>query len=256
MIMNEITYILKMSYDGTKYYGWQKQPDVPTIQGELEKVLNKLWNVSIKTVGASRTDRGVHALDQCVSFSASQKFEPDELVKKLNLMLPQDISVRSAKISREKFNARFDACGKLYAYKIYFDKNPFKLRYSLWLNRHIETNEMEVIGELSELLIGEHNFSAFSIKKDLPENPVCNIKCAFWEFAYEKESIIFYINGDRFLHKMVRSLVGAILDIARGKFSPEIFKKMLDTGERIVEFKTASPKGLILEKVYYDEDFR
>ena len=253
--MDEITYILKISYDGTNYYGWQKQPDVPTVQAELENVLTKLWNKPIRTVGASRTDRGVHAQDQCVSFVAEKKFTEDELTRKLNLMLPQDIAVLSIKLSEEKFDARFDSIGKLYTYKIYFDKDPFKLRYSLWLARPMDMDDVEILGEVSQLLEGEHNFSAFSIKKDLPENPICNIKYAFWEFELDRNSITFYINGNRFLHKMVRSLVGAMLDVARGKFSAEIFAKMLDTGERIVEFKTAPPQGLTLEKVYYKEDF-
>ena len=125
------TYILHISYDGTNYFGWQKQPDVSTIQETLENALRKIFDdKSLKTTGSSRTDRGVHAEMQVVSFSAPQKYEADELTDRLNKMLPDDIAIVGARCADKKFNARFDAKGKIYRYKIISSKKALLSRYA------------------------------------------------------------------------------------------------------------------------------
>ena len=250
---DEVTYILLISYDGTDYYGWQKQPDKPTIQGVLEQNLFKIFNnPDIKTVGASRTDRGVHAIGQAVSFCAQPRYDPENLKWRLNKMLPHDISMINARIIHGKFNARFDALKKDYLYRISFIKKPLTMRYTWWINC-LSENVFARLKQTEEYLLGSHDFSAFSIKKELPDKPVCNIFNAHWELQDSNE-LHFHICADRFLYKMVRSLVGAMLNFARGKFTQKELLTMLNTGNRILEYPTAPPQGLTLMKVYYSED--
>jgi len=248
--MKEVTYILIVKYDGTEYYGWQRQPDLPTIQGSLEEVLSRLWDSRINTIGASRTDAGVHSLGQCVSFPANRKFEPEDILKRANMMLPEDIAIDSVRITSERFHARFDAIKKRYRYKILTEKDPIQARFGWWLNIMMPSDDfLDILNRISGHIIGEHNFSAFSIIKDLPEKPICNISMAKW--ILQEKQIHFIIEGNRFIHKMVRSLVGAMLGVVRGKWSEQIFIDMLNRAERIIQYRVAPPQGLILERVYY-----
>ncbi len=261
--MAEQTYILRIAYDGTDYFGWQKQLDVPTIQGILEMNLSKLFDIAIKTTGASRTDSGVHAIDQSVSFQAEPKYPADDLLRRLNRMLPDDIAVLDTKLISEKFHARYDAKGKRYRYSILTGKNPLEMRYACWLpNVSLSQNELPILNALSEKIIGTHDFSAFSILKSLPDKPLCTIFKAEWQYANHKSQftnhesqimLSFVIEGNRFLHKMIRSLVGAMISVASGKMKKDDFIKMLESGQRIVEYRIAPPHGLLLEKVFYEE---
>ncbi len=247
------TYILHISYDGTDYFGWQKQPDVPTIQETIENALLKLFSGStIKTTGSSRTDRGVHAEMQVVSFSAQRKYEADELANRLNKMLPHNIAIIAARCVDKKFSARFDSKGKIYRYKIVSSKEPLLSRYAWWLecSEIFSAKNIALLDRLAKSIIGEHNFSAFSIKKDIPDNPLCNIFNSYWEKENEK-TLLFFIEGNRFFHKMVRSLVGAMLDVARGHLDEKLFYEMLETGERLEQYRVAPPQGLMLMKVLY-----
>lgn len=248
------TYILHLSYDGTRYYGWQKQPNVPTIQGILETALRKIFSLSgdLKTTGASRTDKGVHAEDQVVSFSAQEKFRPDDLARRLNKMLPNDIAVVSAECTDERFNARFNAKSKVYQYLILLKKMPMKIQYGWWLKScKVDVKDaLPMLNELSAMVVGEHNFSAFAVQQDLPDDASCRIFNAIWRAPCEAE-LEFSIEGNRFLHKMVRSLVGAMLDTIRGRIDAKSFELMLNTGNRVCEYRTAPPEGLTLIKVNY-----
>ena len=247
--MESITYILRISYDGTNYFGWQKQPNVLTVQTVLEEALNKLFGTSIKTAGASRTDCGVHAEEQVVSFAAQRRYEPDDLPHRLNKMLPDDISVIRADVTDKKFSARFDSKAKIYRYEILLTKNPLRMRYGWWC-RKLSENSLPILNDAASLIIGTHDFSAFSILQDLPEEPLCNIIRAEWKLV-DSNASHFFIEGNRFLHKMVRSLVGAMIDIATGHISIDDFKTMLDEGRRVREFRNAPANGLTLVKVRY-----
>ena len=159
-------------------------------------------------------------------------------------MLPDDIAITQAKITEKPFNARYDNIGKIYKYTILEQKIPLKARYA-WMIR--TPLDIGILQRLAQKIIGEHDFSAFSIVKDLPDNPKCMIFDAKWtENEFEK---IFKIFGNRFLHKMVRSLVGGMVAVLKNQFSTETFVKMIIEGERIVEFGTAPPQGLCLSKV-------
>lgn len=243
------TYVLSISYDGTNYFGWQKQPDVPTVQGELEKCLHKLFSADIKTVGASRTDRGVHALGQIVSFEApSEKYPPQDLARRLNRMLPPDIAVNSAALVAGKFNARFDSVGKLYQYRIITRKDPFRMRYAYFLDISPTDRVLSQLNSAAKLFLGEHNFSAFSVLKDLPENPVCTITRSEWRVM--DDGMVYFVQGNRFLHKMVRAMVGIMIENLKGKVCPADIQTMLLKGHKTREFRYAPPAGLFLVQTF------
>jgi len=242
------TYVLSISYDGTNYFGWQKQPDVPTVQGELEKCLRKLFSTGVKTVGASRTDRGVHALGQIVSFEApSEKYPPQDLARRLNRMLPPDIAVNGAALVEGKFNARFDSKGKIYKYRVITRKDPFRMNYAFLWEILPDENLVARLNETARMFLGEHDFSAFSIVKDLPESPLCTITRSEWRL--EGDELVYLIEGNRFLHKMVRASVGAMIEVISGRLEISGIKEMLSTGRRVKEFRFAPPQGLFLVKV-------
>jgi tRNA pseudouridine38-40 synthase len=243
------TFKLTISYDGTRYYGWQKQLAVPTIQRKLERALEKLFGQKIKTAGASRTDRGVHACGQVVSFDATDRFEPQALQSKLNAILPDDIAVVSAETVDPLFNARFDSRGKTYLYRILLSKNPMKSRFGWYPYKNL-ADKLIILNEIAALFIGVHNFSAFSIKKELPDDPTCDIRRAFWKI--DDDELVLTIAGDRFLQRMIRLIVGASYDCAFNRFEPAIITQMLDSGSRRLEYKCAPAHGLTLKEVYYE----
>jgi len=260
--MVEQTYILHLAYDGTDYFGWQKQLDVPTIQGILETNIEKLFGKRIKTIGASRTDSGVHAIDQSVSFSVEPKYAAVDLLRRLNLMLPDDIAVLDAKLISGKFHARYDAKGKRYRYSILTGKYPLAMRYAWLPNASLSQSDLPILNNIAERIIGIHDFSAFSILKSLPDKPVCDIFKAEWQFTnhesritnHESQIIIsFVIEGNRFLHKMIRSLVGAMISVVMSNMKKDDFIEMLESGKRIVEYRIAPPQGLLLEKLFYED---
>jgi len=237
---------LTIAYDGTEYHGWQVQPQQRTVQGELNDVLEKLFGKRIKTVGASRTDAGVHATGQVVSVKLPRKYETIELHRRMNLMLPDTIAVHKIEEAADDFSARYSARGKRYEYRITFEKNPHKRNTALWLMRR---PDLDFLQRLSELISGEHNFTGFAKLQSVPEHPMCTIYNAQW--LPTGNGTVFVIEGNRFLHTMVRSIVGAMLDCERGRFSTEQFAEMLESGKRKYEHKVANAKGLWLVEVFY-----
>ena len=238
---------LTIAYDGTNYHGWQIQPDVRTVQGELNRRLRELFAMEIQTVGASRTDAGVHSIGQVMSVELPERFSCDDLERRLNLMLPNDISIRNIEIVPDGFSARYSAAGKRYEYRIIFEKDPHLRHAALWL--HNKPN-LKVLNDLAKYVLGEHDFSAFARLQSLPESPICKISRTEW--VESERGTDFVIEGNRFLHTMVRSLVGAMLDCERGRFSPGQFAEMIETGERKYDYKVADAKGLWLVDVFYD----
>ena len=236
-----------ISYDGSEYHGWQVQPGVRTVQGELNYVLKKLFDMPVRTVGASRTDAGVHALMQVANVELPDRFEVEDLRRRMNLMLPDDVAVGRIEKVADDFSARYSAIGKRYEYRIIFSKDPHRRNGALLLHR---LPDIDILNRTAGYLIGEHDFTAFAKLQSIPENPACKIAEARW--VQLVDGLNFVIEGNRFLHQMVRSLVGAMLDCARGRFSPEQFKDMVESGKRIYDYKVVGAKGLWLVEVIYD----
>lgn len=226
-------------YDGTRYFGWQKTRYGPSIQGEIEKALFLLTQKSITTEAASRTDRGVHAREQAIRFSLTKPLPPKTVMRALNARLPSDIRV--LQIEEQSFHPTLDAVGKEYRYRLCFDPVilPHQRLYS-W--HYYYPIEREKVNRAKEKLIGAHDFSAFSNRKE--KNPLCTI--ASIEFDGD-----FWIRGDRFLYKMVRNIVGTLLYIGSGKIPEEALPQILDARLRKNAGITAPAHGLYLHKVFY-----
>ena len=243
-----------VQYDGTEYFGWQWQPDQPSIQEAIQDILAKIYATPCLIEGSGRTDAGVHALGQVFSFQEPReiKFSEAGFKRALNALLPPAIRVFKAEVVEEGFHARFSAVGKTYVYLI--DKsnrvNPF-LRDFSWNRRH--EFDMNVTRSVLDLFEGEHDFSAFTVNLQLLKSSavrkIFKADIEEWHGYY-----VISFTGSGFLYKMVRSLVGQVVECAAGIKTYEKAFELLKTGKRIKAAQVAPAKGLFLGKVYYSEE--
>lgn len=239
---------LTVAYDGTNYYGWQRQKDLVTVQQVLEDRLSKIFDEPLSTAASGRTDTGVHALGQVVSFSTSGRIPVENIVKAARTVLPSDIAVLRAEQADSDFHARFCAKAKEYVYKIVQTDlpDPFLVNYAWLLDKKIDEKLMQ---QAASLIIGEHDFSSFRASGSTPTQPVRTISSAKWK--REGNKLIFSIKGNGFLYHMVRNLVGSFVDVGTGKITVEDFGKILLAKDRNLAGKTAPPQGLYLAEVFY-----
>ncbi len=237
-----------IEYDGTDFSGWQIQKDRRTVQGTIVETLSHFFkDKHFKFVGAGRTDAGVHALGQVASlhFQDPIAYTPERFRMALNANLPNDIYIRDIKEADENFHAMLAAKGKVYRYSILKGRRaPLHSRYVWEINFPVS---MDVFENTAMLLKGKHDFTHLRIK-DNKRSPFVEIK----DVWVEKNGDFYelYINGDRFLYKLIRLLVGEMVKTARGKKSIEDFKNFIK-GERGRSFSIAPPRGLCLIRVYY-----
>jgi tRNA pseudouridine38-40 synthase len=243
---------LTLEYDGTNFHGWQRQPKSRSVQGELEKIISKLCCQKIELVGASRTDAGVHAKDQKASFTGDFDMPLDTLVKVANQWLPIDIKIIEAKELPVEIHARFDAKGKSYSYRIInsSDYHVFDRRFNTVIEKKLL--DVEKMKEASIYFLGTHDFKPFSANSRAEVSStirtINNIKVT-WD---EELNILIEVEAKAFLYKMVRMMVGALIDIGMGKNEPIAIKEILEGRMKRIG-RTAPPEGLFLEKVYFDE---
>lgn len=227
-------------YDGTRYYGWQRTQSGSSIQEELETALYSITGESPEVEAASRTDRGVHAKDQVVQFSLVKCWDPNVLLRALNARLPLDIRVQ--KLDFCDFHPTLDAMGKEYRYRLCTDsvQLPMDALYSWHVYLPIDWDLMQ---KASVELLGTHDFSAFANRKD--KNSICTVR------LIEIEPNLIKIQGDRFLYKMVRNLVGTLVYIGIGKLKKEDLSSILQSKDRKQAGITAPAHGLYLHQVFY-----
>jgi len=237
---------LKLEYDGTDFSGWQRQPNLRTVQGEIEDKLKEILKEDITLIGSGRTDSGVHALEQVANFKAESNLDLDSIFKGLNSLLPEDILIKDIQEVNLDFNSRYKAKSRVYRYKIYLGKNVFLRRY-VW--EVLYSLEFERINSATQLLLGVHDFTSFCVSESSKPDNRCEVLSAFWEKDGKK--LEFEIESDRFLHTMVRSLIGTLIDVGRGYFSPEDFMDILKAKDHRKAGLTAPAKGLYLVKVNY-----
>lgn len=244
---------LVLEYDGSAYAGWQWQPNQLTIQGMLQQALARLSGQQIEIAGAGRTDAGVHAKGQVASFAIDSELATERYAPGLNFYLPDDIRVLEATVCEPDFHARFSATSRRYRYLIQTVPSVF-YRTSRW--QHRAALQLALLRKSAELLIGEHDFSPFCVTASLKESNRCIIQSASWKQIGPLYS--FEISANRFLHTMVRSLVGSMHNLARVQadnnpqnLTLDLFAHMLrnPTGERSVF--TAPAHGLYLMAVGY-----
>ena len=242
-------YKLVISYDGTDYHGWQRQPDKKTIQGLLEETLARIVQKKVNIIGAGRTDAGVHALGQVASFKAEIGLKDEELHRALNSMLPGDIRIISLEKVNREFHARKMALSKTYVYRIFNSQliPPFLHRYALYWPYPLDVKAMARAASLFER---EADFSSFSSNRTL--NPVRKI--TFSQIAKRKQEIVYTVKASGFLRYMVRTIVGTLLEIGKGKLAPEDIEEMFREKKRTPASPTAPAKGLFLLEVEYPDN--
>ena len=244
-------YFMTFSYDGSKYKGYQKQPRVKTIQGELEKALKTLNNdEKVEVYASGRTDAGVHALSQKAHFDIDTNITPENLMKALNSLLPDDIYVKSIVEVDDMFHARFNVKAKEYIYKINMGEyNPIEKNYVYQYNKRLDVVEME---RALKYLEGNHDFRSFSKADEEKDDFVRTIvQTNLIRDLKNVNNITISFLGTGFLRYMVRNMVGTLIEIGEGKRKSEEIINILDAMDRRKAGKTANPEGLYLKDVFY-----
>lgn len=240
---------LTLAYDGSGYHGFQRQKNAVGIQQILEKALSKMFGEEIKIAASGRTDTGVHAKGQVISFATSGTVPTEKIVQALPSYLPEDIVVWKAEDVEKDFNARYSAIAKRYVYRIIIAEtpSPFKRKYAWYLKKPLDLHEMQAA---ADVILGEHDFAAFRSAGSATVKTIKTIHKAEWTDVGEQE-LQFTIEGDGFLYHMVRNLVGAMVRVGNGKITLERFKEILASGDRRKAGTAAPPQGLYLDEVFY-----
>lgn len=239
-----------LEYDGTDYHGWQLQKDLPTVQGAIESVLATILRVPTRVHGAGRTDAGVHARGQTAHFLADWRHGPEKLLRACNALLPPDISVRRLHETCEDFHARHSARAKTYVYSILNREisSPLHRLYTWHVPHALDAALMQ---EAANHLPGTHDFAAFGSPTDGTASTVREIIEARIE-SCASDMLVFTITGTGFLRYMVRSLVGTLVEVGKGKMRPLDFLCVLQSGDRSTAGPTAPARGLCLHSVHYE----
>lgn len=243
---------LLVAYDGTHYAGWQVQKVGVGVQEKLEEVLKRYFPSSPRVHSSSRTDAGVHALGMVAHFEVPRpelKMSASKLVLALNAYLPEDIRVMTARRARPEFHARFDASGKQYRYFVWnhVAMNPL-LRSQAW---HVpQPIDFDAVRAAAPLLLGKHDFKSFAANRNYEmETTVRTLtRC---DVTRKGPLLTFIIEGDGFLYKMCRGIVGTLIQVGRGKFAASDLRKMLDARDRREAGMSAPAHGLVLWRVLY-----
>lgn len=243
-------YKLVISYDGSKYKGWQRLGNTDkTVQGKVESVLSKLLEKKVEIFGASRTDAGVHAKGQVASFHLDEVLECEELLADMNRYLPEDIMVLELSEASENFHCRYNASGKTYVYQIWNGTkiDPFQRQYFTLVKEPLDIRAMRQAGAL---FVGEHDFTTFTTAKAKKKSMVRKVTSV--HIDQEDEKIFIRIAGEGFLHNQVRRMVGVLIDIGAGNRKPDVIPKLIHAKDRAKCGSTAPAHGLFLEKVKYN----
>ena len=228
-------YKMIITYDGTRYYGWEHQPTTDmTIQGKLESVLSAMTGTEVEVIGAGRTDAGVHAKGMVANAHMETKMKEDDICDYMNRYLPEDICVQEVRVASDRFHSRYNAQGKTYCYTCYVgDKKPvFNRKYVNIIEGKLDVEAMK---KAADILTGEHDFYSIDV----------SLKGSFLNLTY---------HGSGFLQYMVRILSGTLLEVGQGKRTPESMYELLEERNRSLAGATAPAKGLCLLKVDYSKE--
>ncbi len=238
-------YKLVISYIGTRYYGWQRQPNHISVQQVLEEALEVLFKEKIRLIGSGRTDAGVHALGQVANFKTNTYRKPQEIYKYLNATLPRDIAVKKVEEVPLSFNARFSAKGKTYIYRIYTKPDPFLYGFGWYISKKLDILKMI---EALEIIKNTKNLLSMSKKGNYLREQV-DIRELYLRF--DGKILEIEITASHFLRYMVRKIVGHTVQVGLGSLSLEELKEILKSNDPTKGIYIAPPEGLFLKEVYY-----
>lgn len=239
-------YKLTIQYDGSKFSGWQIQKNAISVQEKIKSAIEAILKEEIVLTGAGRTDTGVHALGQVANFKCEQDIDFYRFKYSLNSMLPFSIRIKNMERVHETFNARYDAISRSYLYFISYSPTPFN--YNFVYNYHFPV-DITVLNQLSQPLIGAHDFSSFTKYAKERETFNCEIKTIKWTKI--KGIVVMFIEADRFLHGMVRAITGTLLMTAKSGGNKSHIIDILQAKNREIANASAPAKGLFLYKVKY-----
>ncbi len=241
-------YRLTIQYSGKNYSGWQIQPNADTIQQQIEQAIQIITKEKINLIGSGRTDAGVHALGQVANFRIEDELNVNKFQHSLNSILPTDIAIKVISEVNENFHARYDARKRSYLYIINSLKSPFYKDYAYYYPP-IRNLKIELLNSISNNFIGEFNFTSFAKKSSETKDKVCNVTLSKWRKS--KEFYFFRIDGNRFLHGMVRAIIGTILEIAEKNYPETKVGDILSLKDREAAGRGVPASGLYLYKVKY-----
>jgi tRNA pseudouridine38-40 synthase len=251
---------LTIAYDGTDFHGWQMQKNKPTVQGEIVSVLRRLTQEDTQLLGAGRTDAGVHALGQVGSFRTQSALSALEFHRALNALLPPSIRIVAVEETGPDFSARWSAKGKIYRYRIYRGKvvPPLLWRYVLHYPFPLDEEAMK---DAAARFVGMHDFTSFAASTgseddDKERNMQREIFSTELKRTEDGEELWFTVHGRSFLRYMVRKMVGALLEVGRGRLTPADIDKLYELKDRSKSGPTVPPQGLFMVMVDHDEPYR
>jgi tRNA pseudouridine38-40 synthase len=240
---------MELGYNGQAYHGWQTQPGDKTVQETVENALFTLLRNSIKVTGCGRTDAGVHASQFFLHFDVESALETEELLFKMNSILPDDIAVYRVFRVKDDAHARFDAQSRSYQYKIFEGKSPY-LKGLVWQKRSLDL-DVERMNQAAAILLDHSDFKSFSRSKTDVKTYICRVDEAVWR--YEGELLVFHITADRFLRNMVRAVVGTLIQIGQGKREIGEMNEIIISRDRTKAGPSVKAEGLYLCRVIYPE---
>jgi tRNA pseudouridine38-40 synthase len=238
---------LLIEYDGSGFSGWQVQPKQRTVQGEIESALLKLTGRNVRITGAGRTDAGVHALGQVACFPVDSRLPEKAYRDGLNALLPDDVRIIKASLIDGKFHARYDAVARSYRYILGLEHSVLRRHFRWCPDTDLNISLMQ---DASETLLGEHDFTSFC--KQNPEESTYRCQVSTFNWLLKGTEIWLEITANRFLHHMVRILVGTLIDVGNRKLTCSDFIKITKARDRTKAGRTAPPEGLYLVSVNYN----
>ena len=255
-------FIIRLSYNGAGFHGWQIQPHDPTVQEHIEKALSMLLKTDISITGAGRTDTGVNAVNYVAHFDSFPlpEVEAKNICCKLNAILPSGIVVHEVSAASDDFHSRFDASEREYRYFLHRKKDPFIGNRSYFCTYPLD---LEVMNRACGYLIGEHDFSCFEKTGGGNKTSICNVKYAEWQTympdhvrlmgypAEEGDYLVFTIRADRFLRNMVRAVTGTLIEIGRGRKPASWMEELVRTGTRSDAGQSVPGFPLFLDNIKY-----